>query len=204
MNYISTEPVESKLFPGVSYTLRRMSVSRRTAFHLAIASYLGKQRDIWHEREPLQADLASVVNEFRVAESKEPLSTSVSVSEYLAERAANPKIEERFPNEKIQQLMDLFAKEQRLDQDEMQPALVRWGLAKIEGLEIDGSPATVDSLLDAGPLELFTEIAEKISRVMQLSAVEARNLSSPTTSGAPVAEATSDSSASPASSAATT
>jgi hypothetical protein len=204
MNYISTEPVNSKLFSGVSYTLRRMSVSRRTAFNLAMASYLGKQRDIWHEREPLQAELVSIVNEFRLAANAETLPASATIAEHLKERDANPKIRERFTDEKVQQLMDLLAKEQRLDQDEMQPALVRWGLAKIEGLEIDGTPATVDLLIDAGPPELFTEIAEEISRVMQLSSVEARNLPSPTTSGAPVAEATNDSSASLASSAATT
>src|SRR5258708_35792068 len=31
---------------------------------------------------------------------------------------------------------------------------LRWGLAAIEGLEIDGAPATTDSLIEAGPEEL--------------------------------------------------
>src|ERR1022692_2203436 len=35
---------------------------------------------------------------------------------------------------------------------------LRWGLAAIDGLEIDGAPATADSLIDAGPEELVREI----------------------------------------------
>src|SRR2546425_10917686 len=31
---------------------------------------------------------------------------------------------------------------------------LRWGLAAIEGLQIDGAPATVDSLIEAGPQAL--------------------------------------------------
>jgi hypothetical protein len=34
---------------------------------------------------------------------------------------------------------------------------IRWGLDEIRGLEIDGVPATAESLIDTGPEELFIE-----------------------------------------------
>jgi hypothetical protein len=34
---------------------------------------------------------------------------------------------------------------------------IRWGLGEIRGLEIDGVPATAESLIESGPEELFLE-----------------------------------------------
>lgn len=34
---------------------------------------------------------------------------------------------------------------------------IRWGLDEIRGLEIDGAPATAESLIESGPEELFLE-----------------------------------------------
>lgn len=34
---------------------------------------------------------------------------------------------------------------------------IRWGLYEIRGLELDGVPATADSLIESGPEDLFTE-----------------------------------------------
>ena len=34
---------------------------------------------------------------------------------------------------------------------------IRWGLEEIRGLELDGAPATPDSLIECGPEELFLE-----------------------------------------------
>jgi hypothetical protein len=34
---------------------------------------------------------------------------------------------------------------------------IRWGLDEIHGLELDGAPATADSLIESGPEELFLE-----------------------------------------------
>ncbi|HEY3825828.1 MAG TPA: hypothetical protein VGL82_14790 [Bryobacteraceae bacterium] len=34
---------------------------------------------------------------------------------------------------------------------------IRWGLEEIRGLELDGAPATAESLIESGPEELFLE-----------------------------------------------
>ena len=57
-----------------------------------------------------------------------------------------------------------------------------WGLASIEGLEIDGKPATPQSLLDRGPESLVTEVLEAIYREAGLNGEERKNSESHSTS----------------------
>lgn len=59
---------------------------------------------------------------------------------------------------------------------------IRWGLAAIEGLEIDGAPATADSLIESGPEELIKEILEAIRHETGLDAEERKNSAPPSTS----------------------
>ncbi len=53
--------------------------------------------------------------------------------------------------------------------------LLDWGLLEIEGLTIDGEPASVRNLIEAGPEELCREIAEQIRRDCQLTEQERKN-----------------------------
>jgi hypothetical protein len=53
--------------------------------------------------------------------------------------------------------------------------LLDWGLLEVEGLRIDGEPATVRKLIEAGPEELCREIAEQIRRDCQLTETERKN-----------------------------
>lgn len=59
-----------------------------------------------------------------------------------------------------------------VDTDRM---LLDWGLLEIAGLRIDGEPASVRSLIEAGPEELCREIAEQIRRDCQLTEQERKN-----------------------------
>jgi len=59
---------------------------------------------------------------------------------------------------------------------------LRWGLAKIEGLEIDGAPATADSLIEAGPEELVKEVLAAIRHETGLDAEERKNSEPPSIS----------------------
>jgi len=59
---------------------------------------------------------------------------------------------------------------------------LRWGLAALSGLDIDGAPATADSLIDAGPEELVREILTAVRRETGLSVDERKNSAPPSTS----------------------
>ncbi len=57
-----------------------------------------------------------------------------------------------------------------------------WGLLAVEGLEIDGLPATPESLLDDGPEELANEALAMVRRETGLSEEERKNSESHSTS----------------------
>jgi len=55
---------------------------------------------------------------------------------------------------------------------EVDAIYIRWGLVKLEGLEIDGAEAGVDGLLERGPEELAREIVAAIKAQCGLSEAE--------------------------------
>jgi hypothetical protein len=57
----------------------------------------------------------------------------------------------------------------------VQKTLIEWGLAAIEGLFIDGKPATPGTLIEAGPEPLMAEIAMAIRRQCWLDEEERKN-----------------------------
>lgn len=52
---------------------------------------------------------------------------------------------------------------------------VSWGVKTVEGLELDGSPATPESLAAAGPEELFREALARVKTECGLSEAERKN-----------------------------
>jgi hypothetical protein len=58
---------------------------------------------------------------------------------------------------------------------EIQRLYVKWGLISVDGLEIDGCPATPESLAQAGPEELFREAYGAVRAATGLSEEERKN-----------------------------
>ena len=52
---------------------------------------------------------------------------------------------------------------------------VLWGLTEVGGLELDGSPATPESLVSSGPEELFREALAAVKAACGLSEDERKN-----------------------------
>jgi hypothetical protein len=50
-----------------------------------------------------------------------------------------------------------------------------WGLKEVIGLDLDGKPATPESLLESGPEELFREALAAVRAAVGLSAAERKN-----------------------------
>ena len=91
--------------------------------------------------------------------------------------------------ELTQQIRDLAARREFLEAGEspgnkMDSALVAseidriyllWGLKEINGLELDGAPATPESLIANGPEDLFREVVALIKHQCGLSEAERKN-----------------------------
>ena len=60
-------------------------------------------------------------------------------------------------------------------QAEIDRLYVAWGLRSVSGLEVDGRPATVESLVENGPEELFREALAAVRAETGLSAAERKN-----------------------------
>jgi hypothetical protein len=58
---------------------------------------------------------------------------------------------------------------------EIDRVYLEWGLAGVEGLEIDGALATAESLIEAGPVELAVEILARIKAGCGLTEDERKN-----------------------------
>ena len=58
---------------------------------------------------------------------------------------------------------------------EVDAMYLRWALVAVNGLEIDGEPATVEQLLERGPEELAREIVVAIKEQCGLSEAERKN-----------------------------
>jgi hypothetical protein len=58
---------------------------------------------------------------------------------------------------------------------EMDRLYITWGVEEIRGLELDEGPATVESLIDRGPEELFIEALAAVKAECGLSENERKN-----------------------------
>ena len=58
---------------------------------------------------------------------------------------------------------------------EIERIYLEWGLIGVEGLEIDGAPATKESLFDCGPEPLCKEIIEAVKSEIFLTELERKN-----------------------------
>src|SRR6202044_2341976 len=86
----------------------------------------------------------------------------------------------------LERIQELDVKQLTLIVNDFSPIYARWGIKTIEGLEIDGQPATVDTLLSDGPEPLVNEVVNEIIRLTRMSAEETLAFKSPSTSDAQV------------------
>ncbi|GAC1496116.1 MAG: hypothetical protein NVS1B6_00940 [Steroidobacteraceae bacterium] len=196
MNYLSTETFESKLpaFTGVRYELRRWSTARRAQYNRAMAEALSRLREANDEYEQLQAQQAEATARAKIepCQCKHPPAPDPSHDAETG-RCLTSGCVCRKPDTPItdtNRMTDLLVTMLRIKFEDLQPTAIRWGLVQITGLDIDGQPATPESLLADGPDDLATEIADALDLLLRLSPEQQKNSESPTTSGAPVDGAT--------------
>lgn len=198
MNYATSETFESKLFDGVRFVLRKRSVKRRAEYNNAIVAFTAKLQD-------LQSELGPIL--------KQPCECKHNVGEHIMEFTDVQTVTFRCAHKDSDKACDCsdgsgpgfqpyLAKRSQIfmiDHDQMQPHRLRFFIKSVEGIELDGQPASVDSLIADGPDELLDEVDAEIKRLLELSEIERKNSESPTTSlavvGGPTKSSTVDTAA---------
>ena len=199
MNYLSTSAFESKLLPGVIFHLKKMSHGRRMEFNRMGAPVFQKLNELSKQREPFQEEVERAESAAKIEPctcSHPPMSKDShhETTGRCFEKGCNCRKPE-YENDADRKLRDLETRQLEVLIDELAPAKLKWGVSSIEGLEIDGRPATIDMLLSDMPEAVTSEVVNEIDRLMRLSPEETLAFKSPTTGAAAVDGETPSSSA---------
>ena len=155
VQYSSTRRIDSSKYPGVVYTLRKPNEKRRAELMRSLSSLLDKERDMQRRFAAIQERQTVVKNEDGT-EKIDP-ETCEAVKEFK-----NP--------DDIKAITDVVQELNDFRVLEVNPIYLRWGLSKIEDLEIDGRPANIDDLLgDDAPEGLVEEILDALQGKTDLS-----------------------------------
>jgi hypothetical protein len=115
---------------------------------------------VWHESEEFRGVRYQTVKP-SLARRAELTRRVRGLVEQLACQAAGESPEERLSAA----LLEL----------EIDRAYLDWGLQAVQGIDIDGAPATVGSLIERGPERLCREIARRIRQDSSLCEAERKN-----------------------------
>lgn len=182
MNYISTITKDSAALPGVRFTIREISEGQRRRLRRELAPAFARIADIETERAEFY--------------------------ERIAERTGKPvaeiTLDELTPRERRE--FDSLNEQIDFENDTaVNPVYFKAAFLGVKGLSIEGKPADdidAEGLIECGPPALVREITVAILRGAELDDAEKANLSSPSTSTAPVEGQTSGTNAGSASGAA--
>lgn len=214
--YSTTETFESKIAPGVTYKLRKMSHKRRMKLNEVASSIYARIDEVQRQLSPIDEEIKRAEEEAKIEPctcTHEPLvqekDTDPPQHDPQTLRCIKPgcKCREPKPDPEIGD----YTKKLKLQVDvmsivigELYPEYIKWGVSDIQGLEIDGKPATTESLLDDAPEALVAELGEEIQRLIRLSPEEVMGFPRPIISGGQVDGPTTDTTAPSANSTAST
>jgi hypothetical protein len=174
-NYVSTITKDSAALPGVRFTIREISEGQRRRLRRELAPAFARVADIETEREEFYAE--------------------------LAERFGKPVTEIALADLTPRERNKFASLNERIDFENdtaVNPGYFKAAFLGVKGLSIEGKSADdmdADALIECGPPALVREITRAILRGAELEDAEKANLSSPSTSTAPVEGPTSDTSA---------
>jgi hypothetical protein len=152
MKYTSTITHQSKTDPAISFTVRHLTEGRRIKISLQLA-------DKYDKIDTIRAGVSEI------AERVKPL---------LAQAKADGS-DVLSNNPDMADLTRKHRQMQSVERDEIIPTFVRALLVSVDGLEIDGAPATVESMIESGPPDLYAEIAKAVKHEMGMDEQETGN-----------------------------
>ena len=216
LEYFSIEQYESKICPGVVVELKKLSKGRRSSFNLRIAEKLARKSDLQRQLLPVSEEItraeeaaksepctcAHMLNPDlvtdKLAEIKRQFGPSVSIEivdqchSSITRRCMvegcncrEPKPDEAIGGyEKYRTIMDKLVS---LETDEIGVERLKFFVAKVQGLKIDGRDLlTGEDLIEYAPEALTDEVSGEISRLLTMTAEEALGFKPPITGGAAV------------------
>jgi hypothetical protein len=182
MEYSSSFRVVSEKCEGVAFTLLRMTYWRRQELVELQAAVTERVRAIRERMAPLSLAYRAAVDLAKAA--VEP-----ARAELVAGGMTRADAEEQaplgtvdFPDDQFRELVKFGERAKAIDVRELTPIAIGYMLQGIEGLTIDGEPATIDLVRQRGPDSLYAEIADAVRHEIELSTEERENLPSPSTS----------------------
>lgn len=170
MNIVSTVTLQSKAIPGVTVRLHKRTVGRRQQLEQAML--------------PLEEVREGFAREIRELQQEYFGQKQFLPEEIDALTRALPPERETAYSEAMEAILARFDREYWQPRI---PVILRWAIRSIDGLDIDGKPATPDSLYLDGADEaeaLIGEIMDALQGNLGLSADESKNSESPSTSPA--------------------
>ena len=193
MNYTTTTTFESKLAPGLVIKVRKRSQEQRAKLNDNSAGILTGIRDAARKIAPLQ-DEAKDAEE---AAKLEPCSCLLHEHSPVLINAVAPELtahlcnkcpcrSARYREGLLNSLADAREQYHNLRRDKYYPALIRWAVKEVSGIEIDGIPITLDTIFEL-PDEVVDEIGQEIDNLSSLTVAEQLGFKSPGTSSAPEA-----------------
>lgn len=213
-DYFSVSEYKSKLLPGVSFKLRKMSKGRRSSFNLSVATLMSKRAELQKTLVPINEEITRAEE----AAKLEPCSCSHEKSlpeSKLAELdKVNAQLEIKIevldgchssttkrcmvdgcacrkpkPDPAIggfDRYQEIVSQIIDMDNGNLAMARIRFFVSEVQGLNLDGKPANVELLISDGPEPLVDEVSEAINHLLTLSTDELLGFPAPTTGGAPV------------------
>lgn len=194
MEYTSTIDFESKLIPGVSFKLKKISHGRRIELNQKTAEAFAKIAEIQRELTPVQED----IDRAEAAAKLEPCSCTHPIDagakdchndKTLRCTVAGCACREPKPDAEIGSYPKKYELEGKIYESvvtDLYPIYSKWGVVSIDGLVLDGAPATMDSILSIGPEGLVPELGEEVQRILKLTPEETLGFKLPTTLGGQV------------------
>jgi hypothetical protein len=156
MNHISTRPFESRVCPGVTISLRKTNETRRAKLTRLLGPLFERTRELTERFAQLQERGTPVFE--GVDEDGKPKPKLEVLKDGETTRVKEYSTEDRVA------MGNLINERDSLAALEINPIYIRWGVASVEGLEIDGRPATVEDLMgDHCPDGLVKEILEAMA-----------------------------------------
>jgi hypothetical protein len=191
MDYKSTFTITSEYDPSIEYDLYKPSYDRRLKFDMETAQAREKSRELSKRHKELEGELREVEAEFEESKAEEKTRIQALIDNAPdADTAARHIAElEKLTRETAPVDEDTLNKLEKMNEEariiyafDFNPKRVRWGLAAVRGLKINGKEADVELLIAEGPTDLFNEVLHKIEEINGLSSEQLKNSLLPTTS----------------------